>query len=139
LERRDRPERPEILARSLDLIRHEGGSGKVGTASHLRLTQRHVARSAPAERGSGRNFFERSDAGRLDLPSAREGGFGGGFFACWTPPHPESGWTEESALTITEDDYEVADVPPLDPIYAKKTADELARIPLRIEVDLGGR
>ena len=91
------------------------------------------------ERGNGRTFFERSDAGHLDLPRAREGGFGGGFFACWTPPHPESGWTEESALTITEDDYEVADAPPLDPIYAKKTADELARIPLRIEAAFGGQ
>ena len=30
-------------------------------------------------------FFERSDQGHLDLPRAREGGFGGGFFAVWVP------------------------------------------------------
>jgi membrane dipeptidase len=91
------------------------------------------------ERGEGRTFFERGDAGHLDLPRAREGSFGGGFFACWTPPHPESGWTEESALTMTEDGYEVADAPPLDPAYARETADELAKNLLRIEVESGGQ
>src|SRR5215216_5782735 len=30
---------------------------------------------------SGRSFFERSDQGHLDLPRAREGSLGGGFFA----------------------------------------------------------
>jgi membrane dipeptidase len=39
------------------------------------------------DRGEGRDFFERSDLGHIDLPRAREGGF----FACWTPPDPESG------------------------------------------------
>jgi membrane dipeptidase len=43
------------------------------------------------DRGEGRDFFERSDLGHIDLPRAREGGFGGGYFACWTPPDPESG------------------------------------------------
>ena len=30
-------------------------------------------------------FFERGDRGHLDLPRAREGGFGGGLFAVWIP------------------------------------------------------
>ena len=30
-------------------------------------------------------FFERGEQGHLDLPRAREGGFGGGFFAVWIP------------------------------------------------------
>src|SRR5215212_11214623 len=30
-------------------------------------------------------FFERGEGGHLDLPRAREGGFGGGFFAVWIP------------------------------------------------------
>ncbi len=36
-------------------------------------------------------FFERGERGHLDLPRAREGGFGGGFFAVWipSPPSPE--------------------------------------------------
>ncbi len=31
-------------------------------------------------------FFDRSERGHIDLPRAREGGFGGGFFAVWVPP-----------------------------------------------------
>ena len=38
----------------------------------------------PAE-GKERTFFERSEHGHLDLPRAREGGLGGGFFAMFTP------------------------------------------------------
>src|SRR5215217_5851684 len=44
-------------------------------------------------------FFERGDQGHLDLPRAREGGFGGGFFAVWVPapreqsPDPTPGRT----------------------------------------------
>ncbi|MDQ3793163.1 MAG: dipeptidase [Actinomycetota bacterium] len=90
------------------------------------------------ERGEGRTFFERSDAGHLDLPRAREGGFGGGFFACWTP-NPEDEWTEESALTLTEDGYEVAEAPALDPVYARRTADELVRILFELEAESKGR
>ena len=86
-----------------------------------------------------RTFFERGEVGHLDLPRAREGGFGGGFFACWTPPHPESGWTEESALSLTEDGYVVADAPPLDPAYAQKVADGLAADLFEIEIKSEGR
>ncbi len=50
--------------------------------------------------GGGPNaFFERGDRGHLDLPRAREGGFGGGFFAVWIPspreqaPEPAPGRT----------------------------------------------
>jgi membrane dipeptidase len=32
---------------------------------------------------TGRSFFERSDAGHIDLPRARAGGLGGGFFAMY--------------------------------------------------------
>lgn len=44
----------------------------------------------PDEGGPGA-FFERGEVGHLDLPRAREGGFGGGFFAVWipSPPSPE--------------------------------------------------
>ena len=40
------------------------------------------------ERGGGRSFFEWSDQGHIDLPRAKEGGFGGGFFAVFVPPPP---------------------------------------------------
>jgi membrane dipeptidase len=90
------------------------------------------------ERGEGRTFFERGGVGHLDLPRALEGGFGGGFFACWTP-NPEDEWTEESALTLTEYGYEVADAPPLDPTYARETADELAALLFKVEAGSEGR
>src|SRR5215204_6975611 len=53
--------------------------------------------------GGGPNaFFERSDQGHLDLPRAREGGFGGGLFAVWVPtpreqtPEPTPGRTRRA-------------------------------------------
>ncbi len=88
--------------------------------------------------GEGRSFFDRSETGHIDLPRAREGGFGGGFFACYVPNPEDDGWTEESALTVTENGYEVADAPPVDPAYARERADELVSLLFRIEADSGG-
>src|SRR5215203_4175307 len=91
------------------------------------------------ERGEGRSFFERSDLGHIDLPRAREGGFGGGFFACYVPNPEDDGWTEESALTHTDDGYEVSDAPRLDPNYAKGFADELVAVLVKLESEGGLR
>jgi membrane dipeptidase len=77
------------------------------------------------DRGQGRSFFERSELGHIDLPRAREGSFGGGFFACYVPNPEDAGWNEETALSLTEDGYEVSDAPPLDPNYARDFADGL--------------
>src|ERR671921_2030462 len=44
-----------------------------------------LLRLGASERGGPAAFFERNDGGHLDLPRAREGGFGGGFFAVWVP------------------------------------------------------
>jgi membrane dipeptidase len=38
---------------------------------------------------------------------------------------------------LTEDGYEVEDAPPVDPVYARETADELAAILFKIEADSG--
>ncbi len=38
-----------------------------------------------SERGGGRSFFTHSENGHIDLPRARQGGFGGGFFAIFSP------------------------------------------------------
>ena len=41
--------------------------------------------------GSGRSFFEQSEAGHIDLPRARAGNLAGGFFAVFVPdPVPEA-------------------------------------------------
>ena len=85
------------------------------------------------DRGKGRSFFERSDTSHIDLPRAHEGGFGGGFFACFVPNPKDSGWDEESALRIHEGGYEVLSSPPLNPDYARRMADELATNLFRIE------
>ena len=90
------------------------------------------------KRGGGRGFFERSDAGHVDLPRALEGGFAGGFFACFAPPNPKAGWTEEAALTVTAEGYEVAGAPPLDPEYARGFADGMARLLFRLEEEAEG-
>jgi membrane dipeptidase len=91
------------------------------------------------DRGEGRSFFERSDLGHIDLPRAREGGFGGGFFACYVPNPEDDGWTEESALEITENGYEVSDAPRLDPNYARSFADELVASLFELESEGGLR
>ena len=89
------------------------------------------------DRGEGRSFFERSEQGHIDLPRAREGGFGGGFFACYAPNPEDDGWTEESALKITENGYEVSDAPRLDPNYARSFADELVAGLFRLQSEGG--
>ena len=90
------------------------------------------------DRGEGRSFFKRSDLGHIDLIRAREGGFGGGFFACYTPNPEDDGWNEESALTITENGYRVSDAPPLDPAYAQGFADGLVKGLYRLEEESHG-
>ncbi|MBA3491300.1 MAG: membrane dipeptidase [Rubrobacteraceae bacterium] len=91
------------------------------------------------DRGEGRSFFERSDLGHIDLPRAREGSFGGGFFACYVPNPAVDGWNEESTLTVRDGGYEVSDAPPLDPNYARRFADELAASLFRLESEGGLR
>lgn len=90
-------------------------------------------------RGKGRNFFEKSGVGHVDLPRALEGGFGGGFFACFAPPNPKAGWTEEAALTVTANGYEVSGSPPLDSDYARGFADGMTKLLFRLEEESGGR
>ena len=91
------------------------------------------------DRGEGRTFFGRSELGHIDLPRAREGAFGGGFFACYAPTPEDDGWNEESALTVTEDGYVVSDAPPLDPTYARGFADELVALLFELESEGGLR
>jgi len=61
------------------------------------------------DRGGARSFLAGSEEGHLDLPRAREAGFGGRFFAIFVPsptvdysvsPNPD-------LLVRTEDGYEV--------------------------------
>ncbi|HWE62817.1 MAG TPA: dipeptidase, partial [Chloroflexota bacterium] len=55
-------------------------------------------------REKGGSFFERSAEGHLDLPRAREGHLGGGFFAIFVPSEQER--RERAAPAAGEDDVE---------------------------------
>jgi membrane dipeptidase len=75
-------------------------------------------------RGDGRSFFERSESSDLDLPRAREGNFGGGFFAVFVPNEDD-----DYERTETDEGYEM-DLPPAVPHERAKrfTDDALARL-----------
>lgn len=90
------------------------------------------------ERGGDRSFFERSLTGHIDLPRAREGNFGGGFFACFVPNPKDSGYNEKSALATVKGGYKVAGAPPVDPEYAKRVAGELATDLFELEAESEG-
>jgi membrane dipeptidase len=90
-----------------------------------------LALSQP-DRGQGRSFFEAADHGHLDLPRAKMGRFGGGFFAIFVPaatenPHPGS--RGKAALP-----------PPL-PVekeYAQDFTQRLIDLLLRLQDEAGG-
>lgn len=79
---------------------------------------------APDGGGPGA-FFERGEKGHLDLPRAREGGFGGGLFAVWVPQPKEQ--KPEPARAPGE-------LPPaIDPAYALRYSLAAIATLLRIE------
>ncbi|MEM7166255.1 MAG: dipeptidase [Planctomycetota bacterium] len=71
-------------------------------------------------RDTGRTFFDRSEHGHIDLPRAREGGFGGGIFAIFVPPEEER---PDSIVKRTEAGYEWPPSPPIDTDYATRLTD----------------
>ncbi len=78
-------------------------------------------------------FFEGSDAGHLDLPRAREGGFRGGFFALWVPTPAGARGGNEAKIHLDHGAWERPLAPPVDPVAAR--AEILARLStlLRLE------
>lgn len=75
-------------------------------------------------------FFERGDRGHLDYPRAREGGFGGGFFAVWipSPGGKETPGRAPGALP-----------PAIDPAYALRRSMAATAMLFGIEDRSGGR
>src|SRR6185437_8042928 len=51
-------------------------------------------------RKDGTSFFDRTPGAQLDLPRAREGGFGGGFFAVFVPGSEEEAAPGGSAADV---------------------------------------
>ncbi|MBM7691070.1 membrane dipeptidase [Peribacillus deserti] len=87
-----------------------------------------------SERGLGRSFFIESDAGHIDLPRAERSGFGGGFFAVFTP---NSSYKMEAAETGLG--YEIPLPPPIDHEYAVRKTHAMAANLFRYEAESSGR
>lgn len=93
------------------------------------------------ERGDGRSFFVRSDKGHIDLPRAREGSLGGGFFAIFvpTPCDPSIPCSEESNLIITETGYEMLMSPAVDLQHAQRETIAMMASLFRLEAESQGQ
>ncbi len=90
---------------------------------------------SPFKSENGRTFFERSDHGHLDLPRAREGGFGGGMFAICVPTSVSFG----DRMTITETGYEVEPFPACEHEFAQRyTISAMASL-FRLEAESEGQ
>jgi membrane dipeptidase len=74
------------------------------------------------EKGKERTFFTRSEHGHIDLPRAREGGLGGGFFAVYVPTHPSKRGLPEFEIVHTETGYTTPMALELEHEYAKDVA-----------------
>src|SRR3954471_19812648 len=86
------------------------------------------------DRGEGVTFFDRSEKGHLDLPRARAGGFGGGFFAVYVPADPSVSKPEPLDLPSTGL-FEMPLPPPLGLDYAQRVAFGMAALLFRTEAD----
>ncbi|MDP9374427.1 MAG: dipeptidase, partial [Chloroflexota bacterium] len=83
-------------------------------------------------------FFERGERGHLDLPRAREGGLGGGFFAVFVPTDPSVPQPADGGLATTATGYEMPTPPTPELAYAGRTALAMTAGLFRIEAAAGG-
>jgi membrane dipeptidase len=89
---------------------------------------------------NGRSFFAENDSGHLDLPRARKGGLGGGFFAIFTPPPPESPERDPMyGTTFTENGYVVQERSPIEQEYAQRFTDAVIDLAYQLEAESDGR
>jgi membrane dipeptidase len=100
---------------------------------------------------TGRSFFERSDRGHVDLPRAREGGLGGGFFAVFVrDPEIAAEMTAQETETAAGDTTAVAArtssryadpanlPPPMSLEYAQREAMRAVARLFRLEAEAAG-
>ncbi len=100
---------------------------------------------------TGRSFFERTDRGHIDLPRAREGGLGGGFFAVFIrDPEIAAAAPEPDAETDDDDTTAIASrsssrytdpdnlPPPMTLEYAQREALRAVASLFRLEAESGG-
>jgi membrane dipeptidase len=99
---------------------------------------------------TGRSFFERSEQGHIDLPRAREGGLGGGFFAVFIRdpevaaerPAPDPDAAADTTAVAARSSSRYADPsnlpPPMTLEYAQREAMRAVARLFRIEADAAG-
>jgi membrane dipeptidase len=99
---------------------------------------------------TGRSFFERSEQGHIDLPRAREGGLGGGFFAVFIrdpevaaeSPTPAPDAAADTTAVAVRSSSRYADPsklpPPMTLEYAQREAMRAVARLFRIEADAAG-
>ncbi len=85
--------------------------------------------------GQERSFFAQSEHGHIDLPRARAGGFGGGFFAVFIPR--ESGAAPTDRLP-DGGAYESPLPPPIELGYAQRVAMGMSGLLFRLEAESAG-
>ncbi|MEM1347158.1 MAG: membrane dipeptidase [Myxococcota bacterium] len=92
------------------------------------------------QRGARRSFFEASERGHLDLPRALRGGFGGGFFAMFTPPptDPVIKGEGEEALESTPKSWKARMAQPVDQRRAAELVGRMMQLARQIEHDARG-
>ena len=91
------------------------------------------------ERGEGRTFFTRSDKGHIDLPRAREGGLGGGFFAIFVPPDPTTQPLRRDKPIMTSIGYEMPLASAIEQSYAQQTTMAMIASLFRLEAESDGQ
>jgi membrane dipeptidase len=90
------------------------------------------------ERGGDHFPFLVGDEGHVDLPRAREGGMGGGFFACYVPRSLREPDPDEVTTHYDHGGYETTLADPLDPEFARAVTVSMARKLFRLEEDSEG-
>ena len=98
----------------------------------LRLHRRHGADSISA-------FLHGEDKGQLDLPKARQGGFGGGLFAIFVPSTRRENAANPSPPAPTPDFAGTAEPPAVDTATAQQTVVAMLSLMYRIERESEGR
>lgn len=88
------------------------------------------------QRGKGRTFFEQSTVGHLDLPRARQGNFGGGFFAIFVPA-PKNSNGDKVSITLSGQSVEMPAA--IDAGYALETAQAMLKLLFEVEAESKGQ
>jgi membrane dipeptidase len=91
------------------------------------------------DRGKGRSFFEQSEIGHIDLPRARAGGFGGGFFALFVPSSQEGENPPDADPATVAMRGGPATAPPVDQAHALQFTVGMMASLLRLEAEADGQ